>query len=656
MADVVELEERLTRLENRIKTNFFDIEKKFADLSQKPEDERLHELEDLVLLIQLENTKLKDKLGTQDTLATEPGVMGDRVSKLESAIGELKSVSMPANVEKRLLSVEQLAKQMPAQATADIMTPKEVADNIAKINAARIELDNSLSKFRSLKDEIEKGMAEKQSLFSRLEQAGVDVEKAGAYFARMRTSEEKASAIASKMESLNEGMDAKIKAGTEKVELIKRDMENRFIATEDKFKARLEKLDAVMESLDVKSRGIDEKIDELQAIGKDLADVAAIKTGIEEQALRTASLERNLANISKRLSDIHKMKEAMEEELSVRGSLERKIQDLSVSIGALNNVNALLEDESASRMAMESRLQDVIGEMAGFRAMKAEIEKTVNAGLKQVEEKIKSADEEELSVRASLEKKIEDVSANLNSLGTGVELVNTLGSQLEEEATLRQGMESRLHDVISEMPKIRSAKDEIAKAVVSGMQAVEQKIQSMHPEERFEELNASVEEQLSAFDRKMADMQQEIEAAKEPVTGAKEEIEKAAQEKLSELAADAEELKEALHLDEIRNIRNEIAEHRKVIQNLKADLEIAASRFFTNNLEEFARALDRKFPGFVSREEYSQHLNQLTQRLKTIEAPDLSPLATRVGMLEKKLEDVHAMMQSLVRTMPIVVE
>jgi len=46
----------------------------------------------------------------------------------------------------------------------------------------------------------------------------------------------------------------------------------------------------------------------------------------------------------------------------------------------------------------------------------------------------------------------------------------------------------------------------------------------------------------------------------------------------------------------------------------------------------------------------------MMQRLKNIEAPDLGPLGARVEMAERKLNDVHDMMQNLARTMPIVVE
>ena len=177
------LDEKLTRLENRVKTNFFEIEKKFAELPEKaPEgiEERLQEIEDLVLLVQLENTKIKEKFGQGASAApATTDLPGDaikesaplaadaveRLSKLESAIAELKPGVTPA-VEQRLASLEQLSKQSSApsaeisaslsklesdinnlKAVSGKITPKEIEDDIAKMNAYKIDVTNSILKF-----------------------------------------------------------------------------------------------------------------------------------------------------------------------------------------------------------------------------------------------------------------------------------------------------------------------------------------------------------------------------------------------------------------------------------------------------------------------------------------------------------------------------
>jgi len=609
MPDLEMLDEKLTRLENRVKTNFFEIEKKFAELSEKAPggiEERLQEIEDLVLLVQLENTKIKEKSGNQGVATGTT----DRISGLESAIKELKSAPPAADAVERLSKLEsaisaQTSPEISARlsklegdinnlkAVSGKITPKEIEDDIAKINAHKIDLTNSILKFKSLKDDIERSLAERQNIFSKLDQVEINVEKASAYFTRMKTGEEKINAVASKIESLSDGIDAKIRSSAEKSEFLKKDIENRLAATEDKFKSRLEKLDAVMESLDIKSRGVGERIAELQSIEKDLGDAAAIRTGVEEQGLRMASMERNLSTINKHISGINEMKREMEEELSVRASLEKKMEDLEVRLDALKDVNAHIEEEAIVRQGLESRLQDVTSQLAGVRSAKAEIEKAVQYGLVAIDEKVRAI----------------NLDARFDELSTVLDSIN-------------KGIENKLNEFSS----------------------------------RIDSIQSGTEEKLSVFGSGLADIQQSIETLREPIAVATVAMEKAAQDKLREFETEVDDIKTVLHLDDIRNIRNEIAEHRKVIQSLKADLEVAAARFFTANLEEFARALDKKFPGFVSREEYAKHLNEISHRLKTIEAPDLSPMSTHVVMLEKKLEDVHAMMQDLVKTMPIVVE
>jgi len=65
------MEEKLVRLETRMKTNFFEIEKKLVSLEESSPDvlnERIRELEDLLLLLQLENIRIKEKFSSSDIL------------------------------------------------------------------------------------------------------------------------------------------------------------------------------------------------------------------------------------------------------------------------------------------------------------------------------------------------------------------------------------------------------------------------------------------------------------------------------------------------------------------------------------------------------------------------------------------------------------
>ncbi|MFH0949264.1 MAG: hypothetical protein V1802_02145 [Candidatus Aenigmatarchaeota archaeon] len=64
MDKIKELDERLTRIENKQKSTMFEIEKRLVQLEsmdiEKRIEKRLQELEDVLMLIQLENKKLKE--------------------------------------------------------------------------------------------------------------------------------------------------------------------------------------------------------------------------------------------------------------------------------------------------------------------------------------------------------------------------------------------------------------------------------------------------------------------------------------------------------------------------------------------------------------------------------------------------------------------
>lgn len=88
-----EIEERLNRLENKLKVSLFEMEKMVNQPKQEePVDERLLEMEDLILLLQLENTKMKDKINQDIDIELTPKVsqsVEDRITRLEEEIGNI---------------------------------------------------------------------------------------------------------------------------------------------------------------------------------------------------------------------------------------------------------------------------------------------------------------------------------------------------------------------------------------------------------------------------------------------------------------------------------------------------------------------------------------------------------------------------------------
>jgi len=97
-----DIEERMVRLENRMKTNFFEIEKRLVNLetsSPAALSERIQELEDLLLLLQLENMRTQEKISSD---ITQPVIQTD----LEERIRKLELSKLPNDVGERLNHIE----------------------------------------------------------------------------------------------------------------------------------------------------------------------------------------------------------------------------------------------------------------------------------------------------------------------------------------------------------------------------------------------------------------------------------------------------------------------------------------------------------------------------------------------------------------------
>ncbi|MBI2579611.1 MAG: hypothetical protein HYW27_01790 [Candidatus Aenigmarchaeota archaeon] len=97
-----EMEERINRLENKLKLSLFEAEKLAGQPKEGPE-ERLLEMEDLILLMQLEITKIKDKLSQEIDVELTPKVSqsaDDRLTRIEEEIANMRSSGMHEEYEK----------------------------------------------------------------------------------------------------------------------------------------------------------------------------------------------------------------------------------------------------------------------------------------------------------------------------------------------------------------------------------------------------------------------------------------------------------------------------------------------------------------------------------------------------------------------------
>src|SRR3989338_5088961 len=103
-ANIKDLEDKLDRLENRIKATFLEIEKRLESMKTEEPfalsiETRIQELEDLLLLVQLEVTKIRERPADMDFgLAPQIPNIEDRMRRLEES----------ANI-----NIEPAVKEMP---------------------------------------------------------------------------------------------------------------------------------------------------------------------------------------------------------------------------------------------------------------------------------------------------------------------------------------------------------------------------------------------------------------------------------------------------------------------------------------------------------------------------------------------------------------
>ena len=110
-------------------------------------------------------------------------------------------------------------------------------------------------------------------------------------------------------------------------------------------------------------------------------------------------------------------------------------------------------------------------------------------------------------------------------------------------------------------------------------------------------------------------------------------------------------------MQKIKSLENvDISKVSNRLQDMESNMKMQTVKLLTQQLNEFAKSLERRLPNIVSREEYMRQIADINQRMRTIEAPDLSPLGARVGRLEKKIEEIAVMMRSMYNRVPIVVE
>ena len=101
---MAEIEERFNKLEEKLKLTFGEIDKRLTQMQQQPHysvEDRIQELEDLLLLMQLESTKIREKVGDGLDFGIAPAVpdISERLTRIESEIASHASTATPVAID-----------------------------------------------------------------------------------------------------------------------------------------------------------------------------------------------------------------------------------------------------------------------------------------------------------------------------------------------------------------------------------------------------------------------------------------------------------------------------------------------------------------------------------------------------------------------------
>ena len=123
-----EIEERFARLEEKLRVTFLEIDKRLPkpeEHKESPLEERIDELEDLLLLLQLENTKLKEKVGEGLDFGISPSAPGvnERLEKIEEELSSGTSPVQPGDIDVKIATLEERINALPSQL---VQVPQDV--------------------------------------------------------------------------------------------------------------------------------------------------------------------------------------------------------------------------------------------------------------------------------------------------------------------------------------------------------------------------------------------------------------------------------------------------------------------------------------------------------------------------------------------------
>ena len=238
-----------------------------------------------------------------------------------------------------------------------------------------------------------------------------------------------------------------------------------------------------------------------------------------------------------------------------------------------------------------------------------------------IETKIRKIEEKLPAIKTDGAESIED---RLDFLEKEVKQSLPTKNRLEEEAILRMGIEKRLKDLEKSKPAMPVAVD-----LDKRMDELERRLASVETQKAQKVVQGKIAN-VPVSDGRIASLERRIEM-----------LEKSRQPSYK----------------------------AEPVYSFDKNIELKMSSYISEQLQNFAKALDKRLPNTALIEDYNRKLAELEKKvdsigstkstgtkIETVRSPDITKLAARVAILEKRMAELIAVIKGFSSRMPVVVE
>ncbi len=532
--------------------------------------------------------------------------MGD----LDKKISDMeKSISLIAKHVKSELDEAKRAK--PRAETGDVQELRQHKEKIAALEAAVRTIT------KHVKDELE---ATKKEVKEAQLKLMLDVKKA-----QPQQDDEK---IAEVERRLNEEIERVESFVADSNKVLAEDMEKKF--TQEL--ARLEDLVHDSGAL-LTEKGMEEYISKISKLKQNLERYVNVKAQL---------LETRINEIMEMVKGIEASRDFLQMDEKVTRLETKMTAELGEVRGRIGGIESFEKDvgeikQSLQALAPESELVGMQNAIKSLRK-KLDVFETAEDFQKfrhQTETRLAGEDAIIAETRDKLEENMKKVSLDFTYR------INQMKRILDEEVQQFKNLvnEQELQEIRNELEDIRHAIDNENVARLSlekNFDDLEQAIKGLNVKEEVEAIRRSIENETAnrlSLEKSLADMEKNVAEMKEKYSG----------------------VTKLEHLD-FEKVEQEIAAFRESVKSTEREMNMKAMNIITEQLNEFARAMDRRVPDLMTKDEFLRSLTEIKAKMQGIQAPDLMPMALRVEQLEREVGNIANMMNSMYNRLPIVVE